>query len=283
MRLSPTRITTYQDCPRKAQFIYEEHLTPEVPSLSLVLGGALHRGFQQITRAQLGLEAIDPDTALLDHVKASLNNEPDLLDFLTGEDPVKEVMEGEEVASLRKLLTKLKAWWDDSGMIPMETEKAPVIEWSFDIPLDGQDSLCGIIDVGAIDPEGQLHLIDLKSSKQKHSGDYTLDDQDVVYTEAMTHEFGTIHKVGKLRAIKRPVNARPNTEWVQLIETDPPSAEVIEDFKAGWSWTAQQFRAGNYPRQPRSPYNSPCLTCDFRRYCWTGDRTGLRERPRRGQ
>lgn len=271
MKLTPTAILKYLDCPRSFKYQYIDRLRPQVQSSNLHFGSAVH---QAIT-AWLTGAADDPAA----HFAACWREitEKVSLDYNTQWTP--ESLE----ATGKALVEQFPAAWQEAGILPLlDEEGQPVIERRLEVRL-GDFVLSGQPDLIGLNREGEVVVLDFKTaSNPAPEGFAGVSDQLAAYqvlVEAHAAVLGIhrVDQVGFMELIKRkvPNGKSKNGKGPEVL---PPALAPRQDageFVRKAVWVARNIEAGNFFPNPRMAWNSPCGLCDFKLLCYEGSYEGL--------
>lgn len=162
-KFSPSRLKTYETCPRKYRFIYIDNLGPqfEKPRPELFLGNQIHSALRRFFE-------LDPSERSLDLLH-NLFRRAWAVDGKRRETFTDVATEREFGLKGLELLRQFFSVHDTSGR-PFKLE-----EW-VECALDEENGLLGKIDRVDVDPDGRLHLIDYKTGKPPSSAGYLRSD-----------------------------------------------------------------------------------------------------------
>ncbi|MBE3583935.1 MAG: PD-(D/E)XK nuclease family protein [Limnochordaceae bacterium] len=162
-KFSPSRLKTYETCPRKYRFIYIDNLGPqfEKPRPELYLGNQIHAALRHFFETAPQERTLDLLHHLFRRAWASDGKRRE-----TFADAAAEIPYGKRgLALLEQFFNQ-----QDTRVIPYKLE-----EW-VECPVDEKNALLGKIDRVDREPDGSLHLIDYKTGKAPSSLAYVQHD-----------------------------------------------------------------------------------------------------------
>lgn len=253
--LSWSRISTYQMCPLRWYFKYDQCLPEPTVAASLVLGGSVHAGIERHYRSLLAGEPA-PDIAILMDAfdVAWAEHAPETIRF--GEKETKDSLRSQGERILRAFQASELA--NPQGtIIGIEEEMtAPVIP--------GAPRLLARLDL-VIDAGAEIRIVDFKTARSRWSREHSEDvaAQLLLYGEVVREVIA---------------NVPLKLEFAVLTKTKEPAIDVHE-IKSGRHETRRAVRiaervwksiqSGNiYP----VPSPMTCAGCPFQKPCrgWTG-------------
>ncbi len=242
IRLSFSRIDTYQNCPRKFRFRYVDRL-PTLPSTHLSFGTSIHTALE----------------AFHDRKLPEPPSEEELLGFLyDGWDHrgFAHLDRDEQLAHYRhaqQVLRRYHARVAPTYRLPLTTEA-----W-FEVPFEHEAVVVGAIDRIDADDDGDLHVVDYKTSrKARPRSEVARSLQLSLYALACRNLYGRLPATVSLDFVVPGVTV---TVPVDELDLEAARTAVLE--------TAAAIRAERYPTTP----NRLCDWCDHRAVCpaWPDD------------
>lgn len=265
INLSPSKIQTYETCPRMYYFKYVAKVPVETTSANLPFGSAIHTGVEQFL-----LNDSDPVEVFVAEWKKANETQP--IQFSS--QWTQSEMNDTGVRLMELFPKHWKAW---GFQIAYENDDKPLIERMFVMNLKHDDldvNFRGKIDIGLFLPTGQLGVLDWKAPAQASSLVFAeRADQHTAYQMLVENETDLdmyVDKVGyaDLVKVKMPKTARgkgpyiPDIHWV-----DRRSDQMVEEYQLKILKTAQDIQRTYFPRQPGMAYNTPCSMCDYPNEC----------------
>ena len=264
INLSPSKIQTYETCPRMYYFKYIAKVPVEVTSANLPFGTAIHTGIEQYL-----LNGADP----VDVFEATWKkaNEEEAIQYSS------QWTQSEMNETGVHLMKLFPTHWDQWGyQIAYEDDNKPLIERMFTITLKHGDievKFRGKIDIAVFLPSGHLGILDWKSPAQESTIIFAeRADQHTAYQMLVESEKDLdmyVDKVGYSDLVKAKIPKRkgrgphiPDIHWV-----DRRSDQVVLEYKMKILKTAQDIQRNYFPRQPGMAYNTPCNMCDYPDTC----------------
>lgn len=247
VRLSFSRVDTYQNCPRRFRYDYIDRL-PTAPSPHLSFGSSIHRALEWFYDRKV------PEPPSEEQLVAFLYDSWDSRGFQgrPREEQVSFYRHAQEV--LRRFHRRATP----SFRLPAATEA-----W-FELPIGYDAVVVGSIDRVDVDDDGAFHVIDYKTNRKvKDRARVAGSLQLALYALACRHLFGSLPVSVSLDFVVPGVEVRVPLEDLDL---DAARAAVLA--------TAQAIRDQRFAPTP----NPLCDWCDHRSICpaWPDDgREGL--------
>ena len=237
LRLSFTRVDTFEQCPRRFRYQYVDGL-PQAPAPQLSFGSSLHTTLEWI------YDRKHPELPTLEETLQALYAAWDSSGYA-------DVDRGEQLAAYehaRRIVTELHARIEQDGFrLP-----AAVEAW-FELPFDGDIVVVGAIDRIDADTEGALHVIDYKSNRRARTRAQVRSSlQLALYALATKELYGQLPKTVGLDFIVPGVMVVVPIDELDLASVPSRLADV-----------AQRIRSGEDVPTP----NRLCDWCDFKAIC----------------
>lgn len=267
--LRPTAIQRYEACPAQSKLVDQLRLRSEETSSALIFGGCVHR-------ACLGALVLEAQGAEVGDMAERFEREWDAA--LAGTSVRFNATHDE--ASLRDIGRRLcigfREAWDARGMTPVLAANGDLlIESRFRVKFSPTVGLSGEPDLVAMDANGEVWIIDLKTPVSKaFEGFAGIADQLTAYqilVEAHRKALGIppIRGVAFLEGLKQK-----KAQWVWQDASRHSESQVAE-YQAKALRVAALMREGYYPKRSASAFDSPCGLCDLRGWCREGRAEGV--------
>ena len=273
MKLSPSGILKYLDCPRAYRYQYVDRLRPQVQSSNLHFGTCVHTAIT----AWLTGATDDPAAYFTEcwrEITATVS-----LDYNSLWTP--ESLE----ATGKALAEQFPAVWQEAGILPLlDEEGQPVLERRLEARLAGGVVLSGQPDLIGLTLDGEVVVLDFKTASNPapegfaQASDQLLAYQVLVDVHAKTLGIHRVDHLGFMELIKRKVpngNGKRNGKGPEVLAPVLAPRQDTREFVRKAVWVAQNIEAGNFFPNPRMAWNSPCGLCDFKRLCYEGSYEGL--------
>jgi putative RecB family exonuclease len=236
VRLSFSRIDSYQNCPRKFRYAYIDRL-PGKPGPHLSFGTSIHSALESFYDRKL------PECPTVEDLLGFLYETWDSTGFA-------DLPREEQVSFYRHAQDVLRRFHQRAAptyRLPADTEA-----W-FELPIDFEAVVVGSIDRVDVDEDGALHVIDYKTNRkvknrQRVAGSLQLS----IYALACRHLYGRLPATVSLDFVVPGVEVRVDVDDLDL-----------EGAREAVLATAAAVRAEQYEPTP----NPLCDWCDFRSIC----------------
>jgi hypothetical protein len=277
IKLSPSALSTYWDCPYQYYLKYVLKIRPEADSINLVLGRAIHKACTDyIIAKHFGMTHDTVDAFISEWQQAIKTSAISYSTKFTDENT-------EEVGV--ELCRQFPKVWNDSGMRPLlDHSDQPVVEKRFEMMIEPDVRLAVIPDVVAITPQNELAAIDIKTPSSPTPEEFAINSEQLAIQQiVLRHNASALQrsdfsKGGFLEMIKRPI---PKTKQGKGPTIEPlllvPAMDQygVDDLIRKIKWAAWDIKHGRFFKNPRMAWNTPCDLCDFRGLCTKGDESGL--------
>jgi putative RecB family exonuclease len=237
LRLSFTRVDTFEQCPRRFRYQYIDGL-PQAPAPQLSFGSSLHATLEWL------YDRKHPVLPTLDDTLQALYDRWEKEGYVDSERS--EQLSAYEHA--RRILTDLHARIQREGFrLP-----AAVEAW-FELPFPDDVVVVGAIDRIDVDEDGSLHVIDYKTNRRARTRSQVKGSlQLAIYALATRELYGRLPRAVALDFVVPGV-----TVTVPIEELD------LDSVPARLAAVAERIRAGEDTPTP----NRLCDWCDFRDIC----------------
>lgn len=279
LRLSPSKILDYEDCPRRYYYRYVEKWEPLTRAAALGFGTAMHAAFEASLRGQHNVSEVNPKAVFLEAWEAentAYKLKPPETWTLTEFETT-----GADIAD------KFQPFWKKLGWMPFEDQKGELlIEKPLSAELAPGVKVNTRIDAVALDTNAKIVLLDFKTPGQKSLDGFArvspqlAIEQWVIQQNTELLGFEKVDTLTFVEAIKRKV-ATKNGKGPEIIVHDPVpahSGDEIADRKEYWVDVSTRIQHGKFPRTPRMAHNTSCDFCDFKDLCWHSDASKLKKR-----
>lgn len=273
LRIRPSHLLKFQDCPRAYQLQYVDGIRAKSTSINLYFGTALHHVFERAIRHHYKGLSYDASKDFEAIFRAEVAGKSP--DFPKDHDFDTYMAMGKALAS--------DFWekWPRFGLEPLVDDAGePIAELNLKAPIAPGVELTGTIDLPCINRDMQLVVLDHKTARSPSDPNFVhVSDQLTGYQvllDANQEDLGTpdVSKLGFLEAIKRKVSTTGRGQGPQVQEpvlTNRRTDAEIEEFKQKVLWMVDAIHNERFPRTPRMAFNSPCNMCDFASLCLHGD------------
>lgn len=243
LRLSFTRVDTFERCPRRFRYQYVDGL-PQAPAPQLSFGSSIHTVLEWL------YDRKHPVLPPLDETLQTLFDVWDSEGYV--DSPRDEQLRAYEHA--RSIITAFHARVEREGFrSPAATEA-----W-FELPIGDDVIVVGSIDRVDVDEQGALHVIDYKTNRKARTRAQVRDSlQLAIYALATEALYGSLPATVGLDFVVPGVVVRVPVEELDLGAVPERLVRVAERIRAG--------------EDTPTPHRL-CDWCDFRAICpaWTGE------------
>lgn len=156
--LSYSRISTFMTCPLRFQFRYVDRIEPEFTASALVFGTAIHASLASFYRSRMDGVAEPSHEALMatyDHAWHEA----------TVDSPPVQYKDGEDAQALRSVASAMLGRFQGDA----SSGRVVRVEVPFRVRLDDGLDLVGVVDLVEMDDEGQVILVDHKTSARRYA------------------------------------------------------------------------------------------------------------------
>ena len=237
LRLSFTRVDTFERCPRLFRYQYVDGL-PQAPAPQLSFGSSIHAALEWL------YDRKHPELPGVDALLATLRDVWDTSGYA-------EVDRDEQLAAYqhaRDIVAAFHARVERDGFrLPAATEA-----W-FELPFGDDVVVVGAIDRVDVDPDGALHVVDYKTSRRARTRAQVRGSlQLAIYALATEELYGALPASVALDFVVPGVQVVVPTQELDLAAVPGRLAAVAERIRAGED-TATPHRL--------------CDWCDYRAIC----------------
>lgn len=276
LRLSPSKLADYENCPRLYEIKHVLKVRQKETSANLPFGSAAHTAFEASVRAH---HAGEPDKLNVEDVfnkawRAEILRTK-LIKYSSRWD------EQSLLATGRAIVTRFHQLWPKFGLTPLvDDQNVPQLEIMLACEIEPGVLLRGKLDFIGYDQMGRLTVVDFKTpASATPEGFSDLDDQLTAYQLLVLHNAETlgvsdVGQLGFLECLKRKVSTSGRGKGPEVRAPGLVPARSEEDlvaFVEKVKFNAQCIREGRFYRRPRMAYNTPCGLCDFQELCRTGE------------
>lgn len=277
--IRPSHALSFDNCPKAYYYKYVLGIKTEFVSANLPFGTAVHEACTGYVLAQANNDTTyDPVKVFTNHWEHALNTQA--IEFSSTWSPDDFSATGKRLAEL------FPDAWDNTGYAPLIDDQGPVVERRFNANIGDGIVLTGQPDIIAMDAEGSVIPLDLKTSAAPYGENFLAASEQLtdyqLLVEANRESLGLgdedVAKVAFFEGVKKKI---PKTsrgrgpEFLTPMVSSARSEAVKAERRQKLLWMAEDVRRGRFPKRPRMAYNSPCEMCEFASYCLNGDDAGL--------
>lgn len=269
LTLSANKIITADTCKRMLYYRYILEIKNQVKSSNLAFGSAIDTALMTYLLAiTMGHQVHDLEAVFLEKWEEETDCE---VEYTVTKTPKKLVEMGKKMVSL------FPEAWEKSGlMILVMPDGSPALQVQLSCSLKDKLNLRGYLDLIAMNDDGEIIVIDLKTAAAKYGEVFAWQsDQLTAYNilvEANREALGidTVDQLGFMCMLKK---TNPEIEQPHLIPAR--SSQEIAEFRQKCFDIETTFNQRRFYKASRHAFNNPCELCDFKQLCTFGDTDGL--------
>jgi len=274
MKLRPSHINKYDDCPRAYYLQYVLGLKSIATSANLIFGTVVHSAITQWLTALAKGQDFDLVAAFTHDWTVA--REKTVIAY-------NSLVNGDDLAATgQALVSAFPQVWREAQLVPLITEDGPIIERTFEAHLGGGLILTGTPDIVAMNLMGEVVVVDAKTpSNPSQAGFEDKAEQLTAYqilleANRQSLRIDNVAGAGFMELVKRKVTPKGKGPQVlpPLIGRSRSEKEKAE-YRQKVIWIAEDIQRGRFPKRPRMAYNTPCDLCEFDNLCSNGSMEGL--------
>jgi hypothetical protein len=249
---------------KQVYFHYKLGIRPKITSANLALGKAVDQTVMDYLAAEAnGKRLPSLEDVFLRHWKRETAIS---LEYSATQSEAKMRDMGAAMAA------KFPQAWEESGlMVFIMPDGSPALQVALKVKITPRDFLQGFLDLIAMDQEGNVIILDIKTTGVAYDDLYVRQsDQLTAYqllVDSHAKDLGIerADKVGFmcLHKKKDPVIHQP-----QIVDRRP--SDRVQEYLQTCRWFLEDYFKGRFNRSPLGAFNSPCSMCDFNRLCSEG-------------
>lgn len=280
--LSFSALNKFEMCPRQYAYHYVEGWRTAVTSSNLIFGRCLHEAIAEFVIGHTQGKFVDPVPLFQHKWEKQLSVQE--VEFSSTQNS-----EG-LLATGTSLCEQFPAFWEQSGLTALIGPGGePMVEQKLVMQAATGVKYRGFIDLIAVTEEGEIAIIDFKTSKIQTPdsilliGEQPTDYQLLVEVNKARLGIERVHKVGFIDLLKRNVPKTKRGKGPEIVGphlVPARSEKECAERREKIGYLARQIDAGVSFKKPGMAFNTPCSMCDFRNLCLHGSEEGLvRESP----
>lgn len=279
MHLSPSKVATYENCPRSYFYQYVLRIKLSEESVNLGFGSCIDETFERFVLGLVKGEPIDA-VAVFDAAWARyLNSSTVVFGSRFSADDLWETG--------RSLAGQLSDAWDEAQLIPVfDQEGKPILQRSLSVDVGHGVVLNTKLDILAMNFNGEVGVVDVKAPSSASSDLFTSNAEQLTgyqaTVDAHRESFGIpkVSFVAYWEFLKKKVpgpKAKKGTEGPKIRRPHPVPArseEDVNEYVQKLHAVADNIRAKRFYKSPRMAFNTPCALCPWSRLCIERDVSG---------
>jgi len=276
MKISHSGYLKYKSCPYSYYLQYVEGIKDIYDSVNLAFGSVIHEVYAEYLFSLVLGKTYDAETSFKE--KWQETTETVVINYTSGNFTPEDVPRvGQYFAA------EFPAHWESTGYTVYEDGLGPFIERSFSVSLNGNDILRGRIDLGVVTPNNEFTVLDFKFVGAESQQWFPKESPQLKTYKILVDESSTdgskVQRLGFYENIKRKVPKKKGDSLGPQIctpITSPAySEQVLSNHKQALSWSIEDIKKGRFPKTPGGSFNTPCMLCNFQKYCYDGNKEGL--------
>jgi len=168
------------------------------------------------------------------------------------------------------------AWEESELMIFTMPDGSPALQVKLAVKISPRDTLRGYLDLIALNQDGEIVIIDLKTTGVAYDDTYILQsDQLTAYqiiVDAHADQLG-VHGADKVGFMCLHKKTEPVIHQPQIVERR--SEDRVQEYLNTCHWYIDAYNTQQFNRCSLGAFNSPCNLCDFRNLCAKGETDDL--------
>lgn len=265
MILSPSRVQKGQTCMKQVFYHYKLGIRPKITSANLAFGKSVDDTVMDYLKAQtMGKRLPAIEDVFIGHWK---KQSAISLEYSATQSEQKFKDMGAAMAR------KFPEAWEESGlMVFIMPDGSPALQVDLAVKISARDSLRGYLDLIAMDQDGRVIIIDIKTTGVAYDDLYVRQsDQLTAYqllVDSHAPQLG-IEQTDGVGFMCLHKKKTPEIHQPQIVDRRP--AERVSEYIQTCQWFLEDYRSGRFNRSPLGAFNSPCNMCDFNRLCSEGN------------
>lgn len=274
--IRPSEALTYDNCGFQHYLRYVLRVKSRIVAANLPFGTSVHEAVTgYIAASVMGDTAFDPEAVFLEKWAMAMESTP--LDFPSTWSPSAYTDTG------KRLVNSFPAYWDKTGYIPLVDRNGPLVERRMQVRLAPNLVLSGQPDVVAMDQEGEIGPLDIKTTispfqEQFIGASEQLLDYEILLEAngfAPTNEMPGVSFSGFIEGLKRKASSKTDAAFLPPAITGAKTAQRKDERIQKLCWIAEDIARKRFPKRPRQAHNTPCSMCEYWDYCHNGKTRGL--------
>jgi len=280
INLSPSKVASYENCPRAYLYQYVLRIRNTEESVNLGFGSAIGTTVEKYILSTVDGKPNDPEQTFLTTWSAFLEN--NVVTF-----PAKFTKDDLTDTGM-SLARQLAGAWEDTGyMACVDREGVPVLERNLSVNVGNGVTLNTKLDILVMNLDGEVGVVDAKSPAQESSELFVQNAEQLtayqVAVDAHAEALGIpkVDFVSYWEMLKKrmPGPKSPKTYLGPVICQPKPvqarDTADVEDYVGKLHAVAESIRAKRFHKSPRMAFNTPCNMCSFSKLCVEKNQTGF--------
>lgn len=279
LNLSPSKVATYENCPRSYfyQYVLRIKLTEE--SVNLGFGSCIDETFEKFVLGLVKAEPIDTVAVFDASWTRYLNNNTVVFSSRFTADELRETG--------RSLAGQLPGAWDEAQLVPVfDQDGKPILQRSLSVDVGHGVILNTKLDILAMNLEGEIGVVDVKAPQSASNELFMANAEQLTGYQATVNAHSETFGIPKVSFVayweflKKKVpgaKSKKGTEGPKICRPHPVPArsdDDVNEYVQKLHAVADNIRAKRFYKSPRMAFNTPCTLCPFAQLCIDRDPSG---------
>lgn len=279
IHLSPSKVATYENCPRAYFYQYVLRIKVSEESVNLGFGSCIDDTFEEFVLGVVHGKPINPvDVFDAAWTRYLMNNTVVFNSRFTADD-LRETG--------RSLAGQLPMAWEEAQLMPVfDLQGKPILQRSLSVDVGNSVVLNTKLDILAMNFNGEVGVVDVKAPSMASTELFTLNAEQLTgyqaTVDAHRESFGIdkVSFVAYWEFLKKKVpgpKSKKGTEGPKICRPHPVPArseDDVNEYVQKLHAVADNIRAKRFYKSPRMAFNTPCAICSFSRLCIGRDASG---------
>ncbi|MBT9135171.1 MAG: hypothetical protein DDT34_00219 [Firmicutes bacterium] len=272
LHLSPSKVSTYENCPRSYFYQYVLRIKSSEESVNLGFGSCIDETFEKFVLGMIKGVPINPVEAFDAGWSRYLRGNTVVFSSRFTADELRETG--------RFLAAQLPSAWDEAALMPVfDQEGKPILQRSLSVDVGNGVVLNTKLDILAMNFNGEVGVVDVKSPSSESSDRFTAVAEQLTAYQATVNAHAESYGIERVSFVayweflkkkvpgakSKKTTAGPTILRPKLVpaRTDEEVNEYVQKLHA----IADNIRAKRFYKSPRMAFNTPCALCSWASLC----------------